>query len=135
MIIDNFIPPASRKLIEKRIVWDDEGNEYRLALLDSSNAVQRPTVDRSMKLPLFNISESGVVHMLDRVHFSDENVLQLHPQLPRRRTKDYVPPSTDPFITSLVRRAIDEAEKDIFIDCEFVTRRRYVRNIGGIVHE
>lgn len=117
VIIDNFIPLSSRKLMEKRMRWDEAEQSYRLAPIDASNALERPPVDRAMVLPLFNISDRGEVIMVKNVHYSNENILQLHPELPQRRTRDYIPPSTDPLLTSLLRRAIDEIESEIVVDC------------------
>jgi len=126
MIIDNFIPPASRKLIEKRMTWNPEKEEYKVMPLDSSHAVPRPPIYHGMKLPLYNISENGVVHMMENVHFRNENILQLHPELPKRRTKDYVPPSTDPYVSSLMRRAIDDLKKDVVLDCANLKRLQFI---------
>lgn len=113
--------------MEKRVRWDEDEQAYKLAPIDAANAIQRPPVVRSIPLPLFNISESGEVLMVKNVHYSNENILQLHPELPpQRRTRDYIPPSTDPLLSSLLRRAIDDVEKEIVLDCSLRRPNRCV---------
>lgn len=99
-------------------------DEYKLASLNSNFVLQRPAINRMTKTPLYSLSETGTVHMVDNVHYLDENILQLHPELPKRRTKDYVPPSRDPYITSLIKRAVEDAEKEVCVDCRNLGRKR-----------
>jgi hypothetical protein len=135
MIIDNFVPRASRKLLEQRMVWDDDKKYYKLIdPVDTTNFVQqRCAIDRSTKLPMYSISERGIVHMVDSVHFTNENLLQLNPEVPKRRTKDYAPPSTDPYVASLIKKAIKDVEKNFFIDCNYTTKKRLLINYKNFI--
>jgi len=116
MIIDNFIPRSTRKEIEKRMVWD--GECYKVTSPPEKTIEEiNPLVDRSLSVPLFNISSTGVIHEVPHVHFTNENILQLHPEVPLRKTKDYIPPSTDPRVTALMNKAFQDIEKSVVIDC------------------
>ena len=132
LIIDNFVPTVIRKLVENRIEQKEKEDGYYLLPVDRTaqqQTVKRPAMNKALKLPLFHRSDSGTVHAFEDVHYHDENILQLQLEMPKHLTTRYIPPRSNPYITSLMKRAFELAEQETVIDVgRHAHRKRYGPN-------
>jgi kinesin family protein 3/17 len=133
LIIDNFVPTVIRKLVENRIQHKEKDDGYYLAPVETTvmQTVKRPPMNKVLKLPLFHRSDSGTVHAFENVHYHDENILQLQLEMPKHLTTRYIPPRSNPYITSLMKRAFELAEQETVID---VGRQSHRKRYGQFSH-
>ena len=124
VIMENFVPPKVKAVLEG-LVRHDKANDDYTALPITSVIYPRPPVERMVVLPLYNKCLTNKVFPCWNLYYTDENILQLHFDGPRLTTLLYTPPDTDPYVRSMVQRALEEAEAEVLIDCtRFSTKRR-----------
>jgi hypothetical protein len=125
--MENFVPPKIKEMLEGLIRHNKADNTYSMLPI-TSVTFPRPPVDRGVVLPLFSKGPGRKVHPSWNLYYTDENILQLHLDGPRPSTTLYTPPDTDPCISSMLQRALEEAEAEVLIDCTRFSakRRRYV---------
>jgi len=124
VVIDNFVPPKMKVMIES-LIRHNKANDSYTTLPITSVVFPRPPVDRMVYLPLY---QKGIIEMTVPIYnlfYTDENILQLTFDGPRPTTLMYTPPDTDPCISSLLQRALEDAESEVMVDCtKFSTKRR-----------
>ncbi|RKO83062.1 hypothetical protein BDK51DRAFT_37414 [Blyttiomyces helicus] len=88
-IIDNFIPHDERAKIERRAVYDEERDDWRLAALTSINLdkrVRRPIAAAGARRPISQYGKTVLGMGEAGVRYRGENILTLKLDLPERTT-------------------------------------------------
>lgn len=129
MIIENFIPAGSLKIIESRIQWDEQEQVYKSVPMKTCLPLKCPSLSE-MRDEISTCEQTSKDDSDMKVDlYASENILQLRPSEPKKFTRDYIPPRIDPYINSLVKKAFDDVEKDTVVDCSCSSKMRLAYSI------
>lgn len=89
MIIDNFIPAEERTKVEKRAVYDEERDDWKLAPLTTNTLrknMKRPFSTPNVKRPYCEYARMMMVQGDPNVRYRGENIVSLKLDMPERTT-------------------------------------------------
>merc|ERR1712226_1147225 len=122
LVIENFIPLEEKDKLMRRLLCNEDENEwYLVPYASASNQKMAKRVISAMgcKRPTTDFARVASKKM-GNPRYKGENILQLELGLPVRTTRDYQGPTIAPRVQAALDQALSPQEGDLEIDAESV---------------
>lgn len=149
LLIDNFIPPADKKKLVSRAVYDEEEDSWSLPAVNpltgacsGSAIMKRPVSAAGARRPMSEYARSQSGHRLAAgpagsaaaLRFKGDNIMRLSLDRGGRTTRDYEGPAVAPRVQAALDAAMANVEPDIELDVRALNGHSHNVPVRGTRH-